>query len=260
MEGISHEAISLAGHLQAQQADRAVRRQHHLHRRRDLARRVRRPGQRASRPPAGRCRRIDGHDPASHRRAPSRAAQRSDKPTLIACKTMIGYGAPTKQGKASTHGEPLGAERSRARASKLGWPHAPVRGAGRRARGLARRRARGAARAQGLGAACRASSAPRSASCSRDHRSASAAATGAAIAEIKAEFAAGAAQDRHPRRTPQKVLEKLVPALPGADRRLGRPDRLQQHPHQAPHARRRPATSAATTSTTACASTAWPRP
>ena len=50
---------------QARQADRAVRRQLHLHRRADLARRVGRPGASASRPRAGRRRRVDGHDPAA---------------------------------------------------------------------------------------------------------------------------------------------------------------------------------------------------
>ena len=47
--------------------------------------------------------RVDGHDPEAVAGAIERRA-RSDRPTLIACKTIIGYGAPTKAGKASTHG------------------------------------------------------------------------------------------------------------------------------------------------------------
>jgi transketolase len=52
-------------------------------------------------------------------------ARRSDRPTLIVCRTIIGYGAPTKQGTASTHGAPLGPEEVAGARSKLGWGHAP---------------------------------------------------------------------------------------------------------------------------------------
>ena len=52
-------------------------------------------------------------------------AQTSDKPVLIACKTTIGFGAPTKAGKASSHGSPLGADEIKGAREKLGWAHAP---------------------------------------------------------------------------------------------------------------------------------------
>ena len=57
--------------------------------------------------------------------APSNGRRRSDKPTLIACKTIIGYGAPTKQGKASTHGSPLGAGEISGARDRLGWSYPP---------------------------------------------------------------------------------------------------------------------------------------
>ncbi|MFQ5784255.1 MAG: transketolase [Alphaproteobacteria bacterium] len=65
---------------------------------------------------------IDGHDPAAIARAIA-AARDSDRPSLIACRTLIGYGAPTKAGTAATHGAPLGAEEVAGARDKLGWPH-----------------------------------------------------------------------------------------------------------------------------------------
>jgi transketolase len=67
---------------------------------------------------------VDGHDPDVISGA-IEWAKRSDKPTLIACKTVIGYGAPTKQGKASTHGSPLGAEEIAGARARLGWDYPP---------------------------------------------------------------------------------------------------------------------------------------
>jgi transketolase len=67
---------------------------------------------------------VDGHDPEAVAGAIERA-RRSDKPTLIACRTVIGYGAPTKEGKAATHGSPLGAEEVAGARARLGWAHAP---------------------------------------------------------------------------------------------------------------------------------------
>ncbi len=66
--------------------------------------------------------RIDGHDHSEIYAAIS-AAQRSTKPTLIACKTIIGCGAPTKQGTAATHGTPLGPEEVAAMRKALDWPY-----------------------------------------------------------------------------------------------------------------------------------------
>ncbi|MEX0916340.1 MAG: transketolase, partial [Wenzhouxiangellaceae bacterium] len=68
-------------------------------------------------------RNVDGHDPAEIRTAIETARADSDRPTLICCKTTIGFGAPNKQGTADTHGAPLGDEEIAAARSELGWPH-----------------------------------------------------------------------------------------------------------------------------------------
>ncbi len=67
---------------------------------------------------------IDGHDAAAIRAA-LKAAQYSDKPMLIACKTTIGLGAPTKENTAGAHGSPLGATEIAGARTALNWPHAP---------------------------------------------------------------------------------------------------------------------------------------
>ncbi|MBF0372998.1 MAG: transketolase [Alphaproteobacteria bacterium] len=67
---------------------------------------------------------VDGHDPEAVAKA-IEAAKASDKPSLIACRTIIGYGAPTKAGSEKTHGAPLGAEELAGMRDKLSWPHAP---------------------------------------------------------------------------------------------------------------------------------------
>ena len=68
--------------------------------------------------------RVDGHDPEAVAAA-IEAAQKSDKPNLIACRTVIGKGAPKKAGTASTHGSPLGADEVAGAREALGWPYAP---------------------------------------------------------------------------------------------------------------------------------------
>ncbi len=108
MEGISQEAIAIAGHLKLNRlivlwddngisidgplsvADSV-----------DQLKRFESAGWAASR--------IDGHDQDAIVAAVE-AAQKSDRPVLIACKTTIGYGAPTRAGTSKSHGEPLGAD------------------------------------------------------------------------------------------------------------------------------------------------------
>ena len=68
---------------------------------------------------------VDGHNPAALDAAIAAAKLETDKPTLICCKTIIGYGAPNKQGGDDVHGSPLGATEVAAAREFLGWPHAP---------------------------------------------------------------------------------------------------------------------------------------
>ncbi|MCV2864827.1 transketolase [Albidovulum sediminicola] len=65
----------------------------------------------------------DGHDPEGIAEAMEQARQ-SDRPVMIACRTRIGYGAPSKAGTAKCHGSPLGAGELQAAREALGWPHA----------------------------------------------------------------------------------------------------------------------------------------
>jgi transketolase len=122
MEGVSQEAIALAGHLKLGKLivlfddngisiDGALSLADSV----DQVRRFEAAGWAASR--------IDGHDPAAITLALEKA-QRSDKPTLIACKTKIGFGAPTKQGSEKSHGSPLGAEEIAGTRKALGWTSA----------------------------------------------------------------------------------------------------------------------------------------
>ena len=67
---------------------------------------------------------INGHDYQEIRQA-IETAQKSDKPTLIACKTTIGYGAPTKCGTSKCHGSPLGEEETLAMRKALHWNYEP---------------------------------------------------------------------------------------------------------------------------------------
>ena len=67
----------------------------------------------------------DGHDSAAIAAAIEAAQGETDKPSLISCKTVIGFGSPNKGGTAATHGAPLGEEEVAAVREELGWPHAP---------------------------------------------------------------------------------------------------------------------------------------
>ena len=123
MEGISHEAIALAGHLKLNKLivlfddnsisiDGALSLADSV----DQVKRFEAAGWAASR--------IDGHDAAAINVALENA-QTSDKPVLIACKTKIGFGAPTKQGSEKSHGSPLGADEIAGARKTLGWTSAP---------------------------------------------------------------------------------------------------------------------------------------
>jgi len=68
---------------------------------------------------------IDGHNPAAVHQALEMARQEENKPTLICCKTTIGYGAPNAAGKEECHGAPLGVEEITAARATLQWPYAP---------------------------------------------------------------------------------------------------------------------------------------
>ena len=123
MEGISHEAISLAGHLRLDKLivlfdDNAISIDGgtDLSCSDDQIARFRACGWETQQ--------VDGHDPAAVAAAIA-AAQTSDKPSLIACKTVIGFGAPNKQGTAATHGAPLGDAEIAAARGELGWEAAP---------------------------------------------------------------------------------------------------------------------------------------
>ena len=123
MEGISQESIAIAGHLKLNRlivlfddngisidgplsiADSV-----------DQLKRFEAAGWAACR--------IDGHDPDSILKA-IEAAKQSDRPSLIACKTVIGYGAPTRAGTAKAHGEPLGKDEIEGCRKAWGWTAEP---------------------------------------------------------------------------------------------------------------------------------------
>ena len=68
---------------------------------------------------------VDGHKPEEIKAAIELAKSHDDKPSLIICKTIIGFGAPNKQGKEEAHGAPLGDDEVALARKQLGWEHAP---------------------------------------------------------------------------------------------------------------------------------------
>tara|TARA_R110002110_G_scaffold85816_4_gene223740 strand:+ start:73152 stop:75158 length:2007 start_codon:yes stop_codon:yes gene_type:complete len=123
MEGISHEAISLAGHLNLSRLivlfddnDISIDGGTDLSVSDDQLGRFTASGWDVAR--------IDGHDPAAIDAALT-AAKASNKPSLIACRTIIGFGSPNKQGTSATHGAPLGDDEIAATRAQLGWSHPP---------------------------------------------------------------------------------------------------------------------------------------
>jgi transketolase len=213
MEGISQEAISLAGHLKLGRlivlfddneisidgptslavSDNQIERfrASHWH-----------------------TARVDGHDPEAVALAIENARAVTDKPSLIACRTIIGYGAPTKAGTAATHGAPLGEEEVNGTREKLGWRHHPFelpkpvlaawRAAGTRHRAAYEAWSQAAKR---LDAGARAAlTDPIDAKVT--------AAIKATVAAVKSDFAREGAK-LATRQSSQKVLEKLVPIIRG---------------------------------------------
>ncbi|MEP4546012.1 MAG: transketolase [Saccharospirillum sp.] len=67
--------------------------------------------------------RVNGHDPEEIQQAIETARENTDQPTLICCKTIIGFGSPNKEGKESSHGAPLGDDEIELARKKLGWTH-----------------------------------------------------------------------------------------------------------------------------------------
>ena len=122
MEGISHEAASLAGHLRLGKLivlydDNQIS----IDGPTSLALSDDALGRFAAYGWA--VERIDGHDPEAIAAA-LEAAKREDRPSLIACRTVIGYGAPNLAGTAKTHGAPLGETEIEGTRERLNWPHA----------------------------------------------------------------------------------------------------------------------------------------
>jgi transketolase len=70
---------------------------------------------------------VDGHDAAAVSKAIASAKHSADKPTLIVCKTAIGKGSPNRAGTSKAHGEPLGAEEIKLTREALGWSHEPFK-------------------------------------------------------------------------------------------------------------------------------------
>ena len=123
MEGISHEAISLAGHLRLSKLivlfdDNGISI--------DGPTSLAVSDNQIARFEA--CgwdtRSVDGHDPEAVAAAIAEAHE-SDKPSLIACRSVIGFGAPNKAGIAKSHGAPLGEEEIAGARAALGWSHPP---------------------------------------------------------------------------------------------------------------------------------------
>ena len=213
MEGISQEAISLAGHLKLGRLIVLFDDNHisidgptSLSVSDDQLERFR-----ASRWHTAR---VDGHDPEAVALAIENAKAVTDRPSLIACRTIIGYGAPAKQGTAATHGSPLGEEEIKGARERLSWPRAPFdvpqpilanwRAVGTR-HAAAFERWQAAVKRLDAGA--------------RQHLTdpIDAEVSGkiaAVVSALKTDFSRDAAK-LATRQSSQKVLEKLVPVVPG---------------------------------------------
>jgi transketolase len=123
MEGLSHEAISLAGHLRLNRLivlfddnEISIDGATSLSCSDDQVARFKASGWSACR--------IDGHDPQAIAAAIERARD-NDRPSLIACRTVIGFGSPNRKGSEKAHGAPLGTDEVAKTRDELNWPHEP---------------------------------------------------------------------------------------------------------------------------------------
>lgn len=211
MEGISHEAISLAGHLRLGKLivlfddnGISIDGSTSLSVSDDQIARFTASGWNTMR--------IDGHDPKAISEALATARADASKPWLIACRTIIGYGSPARAGTAKAHGEPLGAEEIEATRAELSWHQppfhvpAPILDAWRTV-GTAHAAEEAAWRKR-----FDAAPAEVQALLSRSEQS-RVSAVESAIAAAKAQFAADESQ-KATRVWSQMTLEHLVPALP----------------------------------------------
>jgi transketolase len=124
MEGISQEALSLAGHLKLGRLivlfddnGISIDGKTSLSTSDDHLQRFAASGWQVDA--------IDGHDPAAIAAALAAARADTTRPSLIACRTTIAYGAPTKAGTSASHGSPLGKEEIQGTRDRLNWPYAP---------------------------------------------------------------------------------------------------------------------------------------
>ena len=125
MEGISQEAASIAGHLGLgnliylyDDNNISIEGETRLAYSDDVRKRFEALGWHVQK--------IDGHDRAAIRKAIKRAQRNTEQPSMIICKTIIGWGSPKYHGTARAHGEPLGADEVKATKAALGWPEEPT--------------------------------------------------------------------------------------------------------------------------------------
>ena len=213
MEGVSQEAISLAGHLKLGRLillfddnQISIDGPTSLSVSDDQLERFRASNWHVAR--------VDAHDPEAIALAIENAKQVTDKPSMIACRSIIGYGAPTKQGTASTHGSPLGHEEIAGARKFLKWTHEPFelskpllaawRAVGTRGR---------AAHDAWVKAASRLDPATRSRLTDPIDAETKKAIT-TAIKSIKADFSKDNAK-LATRQSSQKLIEKVLPLIPG---------------------------------------------
>jgi len=213
MEGISHEAISLAGHLRLGKLitlfddnEISIDGPTNLTVSDDQLERFKASGWHVAS--------IDGHDNQAIEVAIQNAKNVTDRPSVIACRTVIGHGAPNKQGTSSTHGAPLGEEEIAATRENLGWHLPPFeipepiltswRHAGKR----------GGTAYENWKSACDRKQGFEISQLTDPIDGSVRSAIATAVNEIKSEFSADTAKLAS-RVSSQKVLERLVPIVPG---------------------------------------------